>query len=133
MCVCVCLSLTLSLKHTHAHTACVCVCVSLSLSLTLSLKNTHTHTQSSAVSVVFCCQCCVLLSVLHSADSVLLLCSAVAVMFRCQCYVLLQTPSKVLVYGILPPTAAIVDYAVGLRKLSANEQFFVGAQMVVRL
>ena len=142
LCVCLCVSLTLSLKHTHAHTACVCVCVSLSLSLSLShsFSQEHTHTHRvlllvlcSAVSVVYCCQCCILLSVLHSADSVLLLCSAVAVMFRCQCYVLLQTPSKVLVYGILPPTAAIVDYAVGLRKLSANEQFFVGAQMVVRL
>ena len=75
--------------------------------------------------VVFCCQ------LLHSADSVLLLCSAVAVMF--QCYVLLQTPSNILVYGILPPTAAIVDYAVGLRKLSANKNFFICAQMVVRL
>ena len=50
-----------------------------------------------------------------------------------QCYVVVQTPSRILVYGILPPTAAVVDYVVGLGKLSADEQFFVGAQMVVHL
>ena len=40
---------------------------------------------------------------------------------------------QALVYDILPPTTAIVDYAIGLGKLSANEQFFVGAQTVVIL
>ena len=30
---------------------------------------------------------------------------------------------QALVYGILPPTIAIVDYAIGLKKLSANKQF----------
>ena len=30
------------------------------------------------------------------------------------------------VYHILPPTAAIIDYAVGLEKLPANGQFLVG-------
>ena len=36
-----------------------------------------------------------------------------------------------LVYRILPPTTAIVDYAMGLEKLSANEQFFDDAQTAV--
>ena len=40
---------------------------------------------------------------------------------------------QALVYDILPPTTAITDYAIGLRKLSANEQFFVAAQMAVAL
>ena len=38
-----------------------------------------------------------------------------------------------LVYDILPPTTAIVDYAIGLEKLSANEQFFDDAQKAVSL
>jgi len=33
-------------------------------------------------------------------------------------------------YGILPSTTAVFSYAIGSRKLSANEQFFVGAQRV---
>ena len=40
---------------------------------------------------------------------------------------------QALVYNVLPPATAIVDYAIGLGKLSANEQFFVDAQMVVSL
>ena len=40
---------------------------------------------------------------------------------------------QVLVYDILPSTTAVFCYAIGSRKLSANEQFFVGAQTVVRL
>ena len=38
-----------------------------------------------------------------------------------------------LVYDILPSTSAVFSYAIGSRKLSANEQFFVGAQTVVGL
>ena len=38
-----------------------------------------------------------------------------------------QTPSSV--YNLLPPTTAIIDYAIGLEKLSANGQVFVGTQM----
>ena len=34
-------------------------------------------------------------------------------------------------YDILPSTTAVFSYAIGSRKLSANEQFFVGAQTVV--
>ena len=45
----------------------------------------------------------------------------------------LNINSKHCVYDILPPTTAIVDYAVGLGKLSANEQFFSDAQTAVRL
>ena len=42
----------------------------------------------------------------------------------------LQAP----VYDILPSTTAVFSYAIGSRKLSANEQFFfVGAQTVVSL
>ena len=40
---------------------------------------------------------------------------------------------QALVYDILPSTTAVFSYAVGPRKLSANEQFFVGAQTVVSL
>ena len=40
---------------------------------------------------------------------------------------------QALVYNILPPTTAVFSYAIGSRKLSAEEQFFVGAQTVVSL
>ena len=40
---------------------------------------------------------------------------------------------QALVYGILPSTTATFSYGIGSRKLSANEQFFVGAQTVVSL
>ena len=40
---------------------------------------------------------------------------------------------QALVYDILPSTTGVFSYAIGSRKLSANEQFFVGAQTVVSL
>ena len=40
---------------------------------------------------------------------------------------------QALVYNILLLTTAVFSYAIGSRKLSANEQFFVGAQTVVSL
>ena len=40
---------------------------------------------------------------------------------------------QALVYDILPSTTAVFSYAIGSRKLSANEQFFVGARTVVSL
>ena len=40
---------------------------------------------------------------------------------------------QALVYDILPSTTAVFSYAIGPRKLSSNEQFFVGAQTVVSL
>ena len=40
---------------------------------------------------------------------------------------------QTLVYDILPSTTAVFSYVIGSRKLSANEQFFVGAQTVVIL
>ena len=40
---------------------------------------------------------------------------------------------QALVYDILPSTTAVFSYAIGSRKLSANKQFFVGAQTVVGL
>ena len=51
------------------------------------------------------------------------------------CSSLVLAPSKLqaLVYDILPSTTAVFSYAIGSRKLSTNEQFFVGAQTVVSL
>ena len=40
---------------------------------------------------------------------------------------------QALVYDILPSTTAVFSYTMGSRKLSANEQFFVGVQTVVSL
>ena len=40
---------------------------------------------------------------------------------------------QALVYNILPLTTAVFSYAIRSRKLSANGQFFVGAQTVVSL
>ena len=40
---------------------------------------------------------------------------------------------QALVYNILPSTTAVFSYATVSRKVSDNEQFFVGAQTVVRL
>ena len=40
---------------------------------------------------------------------------------------------QALVYDILPSTTAVFSYVIGSRKLSANEQFFVGAQTVISL
>ena len=40
---------------------------------------------------------------------------------------------QALAYDILPSTTAVFSYAVGPRKLSANEQVFAGAQTVVSL
>ena len=44
-----------------------------------------------------------------------------------------QPKLQALVYDILPSTTAVFSYAIRSRKLSANEQFFVGAQTVVSL
>ena len=44
-----------------------------------------------------------------------------------------DTRLQALVYEIRPSTTAVFSYAIGPRKLSANEQFFVGAQTVVSL
>ena len=38
---------------------------------------------------------------------------------------------QALVYDIFPSTTAVFSYAIGSRKVSANEQFFVGAHTVV--
>ena len=53
--------------------------------------------------------------------------------FRLQVWSVLVKPRlQALVYDILPSTTAVFSYAIGSRKLSANE-FFVGAQTVVSL
>ena len=44
-----------------------------------------------------------------------------------------QLKPRALVNDILPSTTAVFSYAIGYRKLSANEQFFVGTQTVVSL
>ena len=44
-----------------------------------------------------------------------------------------HTKLQTLVYDILPSTTAVFSYAIGSRKLSANEQFFVVAQTVAGL
>ena len=44
-----------------------------------------------------------------------------------------QYKLQALVYDILPSTTAVFNYVIGSWKLSANEQFFVGAQTVVSL
>ena len=45
---------------------------------------------------------------------------------------LIELKLQALVYDILPSTTAVFSYAIGPRKLSANEEFFlVGAQTVV--
>ena len=44
-----------------------------------------------------------------------------------------KTKLQALVYDILPSTTAVFSYAIGSRKLSANEQVFFGAQTVVSL
>ena len=46
---------------------------------------------------------------------------------------ILRPKLPALVYDILPSTTAVFSYAIGPRKLSANEQFFVGAQTAVSL
>ena len=40
---------------------------------------------------------------------------------------------QALFYDILSLTTAVFSYAIGSRKLSANEQFFVGVETVVSL
>ena len=40
---------------------------------------------------------------------------------------------QALVYDILPSTTAVFSHAIGSRKMSASEQFFVGIQTVVSL
>ena len=52
------------------------------------------------------------------------------------CATSLEKPAgklQALVYDILPAATVITDYAIGLEKLSANGQFFAGAQMAVSL
>ena len=45
----------------------------------------------------------------------------------------IQPKLQALVYDILPSSTAVFSYAIGPSKLSANGQFFVGAQTVVSL
>ena len=45
----------------------------------------------------------------------------------------LRAKLQALIYDILPSTTAVFSYAIGSRKLSANEPFFVGVQTVISL
>ena len=54
---------------------------------------------------------------------------AASVSIGCMSWCLLQA----LVYDILPSTTVVFSYAIGSRKLAANEQFFVAAQTVISL
>ena len=40
-----------------------------------------------------------------------------------------QNSNRCKLQALVPPTTAATEYAIGLEKLSANGQFFVGAQM----
>ena len=57
---------------------------------------------------------------------------AVSAVFTC-CRNTQTSKLQALVYDILPSTTAVFSYAIGPRKLLANEQFFAGAQTVVTL
>ena len=46
---------------------------------------------------------------------------------------LLRNVLQALVYDSLPPTTAIIDYAIGLGKVCANGQVFANAQMAISL
>ena len=48
-------------------------------------------------------------------------------------YFITGSKFQAVVNDTLPPTTAIIDYATSIVKLSANGQFFVGAQMAVSL
>ena len=50
-----------------------------------------------------------------------------------QTEVVLAAKLQALVYDILPPSTAILDYAIGLEKLSANQHIFVGSQLAESL
>ena len=52
---------------------------------------------------------------------------------RCHTPSVASPKLQALVYDILPSTTAAFSYATGPRKLSANEQFSVGARTVVSL
>ena len=74
----------------------------------------------------------------HGFDSVLIFTMG---LFQRDCETGLARPGSVRlerklqapVYDILPSTTAVFSYAIGSRKLSANDQFCVGAQTVVSL
>ena len=46
---------------------------------------------------------------------------------------MLYCKRQALVYDIFSPTTAMVDYAISLQKLTANEQFFGDVQTAVSL
>ena len=76
--------------------------------------------------------------VLTVAYKVVLLSSTIAVWAAADTafhpfHALLPCILQALVYDILTSTTSVFSYAIGSRKLSANEQFFVGAETVVSL
>ena len=85
--------------------------------VTVPLLSDHGILSCVVVCVVWCVCVCVRV------------CTRACVCMRACVCVRLQA----LVYGILPSTTAVFSYTLGPRKLSAYEQFFVGAQTVVSL
>ena len=57
----------------------------------------------------------------------------IKILSKNDCKCCLRCKVQALVYDILSPTTAMIDYATGLKKLSSNKQFLVGAQMAVSL
>ena len=108
------LSLSLSLTHTHTHTA-----THTTLSL-VSLYHTHTHTHTAT-------DCDT-----HARDAQTP--ARTHRLTRRGTQPTRQTPSTGLRHRLSPSTSAVFSsYAIESRKLSANEQFLVGAQTVVSL
>ena len=89
--------------------------------------HTHTHTYTLFVSLESCVKACIMWYTYIPHSLQLFKCLLLIALIRHN----LQDKLQVLVYDILPSATAVFSYAIGSRKLSANEQFFVGAQTVV--
>ena len=85
----------------------------LSLFMVLTLSITCLKGRQLAVSVLLGCR-------RNTRDAYVAVANA-ALLVSGQCKL------QALVYDILPSTAAVFSYVTGSRKLSSNEQFFVGA------
>ena len=69
----------------------------------------------------------------QNASVVVFVCLRLRLSSSSSAYVFVCLKLQALVYDILPSTTAVFSYAIGSRKLSTNEQFFDGAQSVIRL
>ena len=111
-------------------------------------KKRHDVTKNNIICWVFCCCCCwfvLLLAILFLKEHTFPSGNYVYQIYPRACMTTditlsvegqedrSHTKLQALVYNILPSTTAIFSYAIGSRKLSANKQFFVGAQAVASL